>query len=151
MVAIGKASHTMVQAFSDRFGPGIGITGIACGPVLPDAQVFGFRYYKGGHPIPNQDSVKAAEAMLRAVEPLTSRDLVIFMLSGGGSALVEKPIADSISLEDLVATYRALVHSGRADCANQHRPQAPVRHQGRPAGAGGVSGPPAFHHDQRRS
>ena len=60
----------------------------------------------------NEDSVKAAEVMLRAVEPLTSRDLVIFMMSGGGSGLVEKPIAGSISLEDLVATYRALVHSG---------------------------------------
>jgi len=56
--------------------------------------------------------VKAAEVMLRAVEPLTGRDLVIFMMSGGGSALVEKPIDDSISLEDLIATYRALVHSG---------------------------------------
>ena len=56
--------------------------------------------------------MKAAEVMLRAVEPLTGRDLVIFMMSGGGSALVEKPIDDSISLEDLMATYRALVHSG---------------------------------------
>ena len=112
VVAIGKASHTMVQALSERFGAGVGISGLACGPVLPDAQVFGFRYYKGGHPLPNQDSVKSAEAMLRAVEPLTGRDLVIFMLSGGGSALVEKPIDDSISLEDLIATYRALVHSG---------------------------------------
>jgi hydroxypyruvate reductase len=112
VVAIGKASHTMVQALSERFGAGVGISGLACGPVLPDAQVFGFRYYKGGHPLPNQDSVKAAEAMLRAVEPLTGRDLVIFMMSGGGSALVEKPIASSISLEDLMATYRALVHSG---------------------------------------
>jgi hydroxypyruvate reductase len=112
VVAIGKASHTMVQALSERIGAGVGITGIACGPVLPDAQVFGFRYYKGGHPMPNADSVKAAEVMLRAVEPLTGRDLVIFMMSGGGSALVEKPIDDSISLEDLIATYRALVHSG---------------------------------------
>jgi glycerate 2-kinase len=112
VVAIGKASHTMVQALSERFGAGVGITGIACGPVLPDAQVFGFQYYKGGHPMPNADSVKAAEVMLRAVEPLTGRDLVIFMMSGGGSALVEKPIDDSISLEDLIATYRALVHSG---------------------------------------
>jgi hydroxypyruvate reductase len=112
VVAIGKASHTMVQALGERFGAGVGVSGLACGPLLPDAQVFGYRYYKGGHPLPNQDSVKAAEAMLRAVEPLTGRDLVIFMLSGGGSALVEKPIATSISLEDLVATYRALVHSG---------------------------------------
>ncbi|HTU41484.1 MAG TPA: DUF4147 domain-containing protein, partial [Candidatus Aquilonibacter sp.] len=38
--------------------------------------------------------------------------LVIFLLSGGGSSIVEKPIDDEISLEDLIATYRALVHSG---------------------------------------
>jgi hydroxypyruvate reductase len=112
VVAIGKAAHTMVQALGDRLGAGIGISGIVCGPVLPEAQVFGFRYYKGGHPMPNQDSLKAAEAILRALEPLGGRDLVIFMMSGGGSALLDKPIADSISLEDLVATYRALVHSG---------------------------------------
>ena len=112
IVAIGKASHTMVEAISDRLGPGIGVTGLACGPVLPQTQVFGFRYYKGGHPLPNQDSVKSAEAILRAVSSLSGRDLVIFMMSGGGSALVEKPIADSISLDDLVATYKALVLSG---------------------------------------
>ncbi len=112
VVAIGKASHTMVRALNDRVGPGIGMSGIACGPVLPEAQVFGFRYYKGGHPMPNQDSLKAAEAILRALQPLGNRDLVIFMMSGGGSALVEKPIVDSISFADLVATYRALVHSG---------------------------------------
>ncbi len=38
--------------------------------------------------------------------------LVIFLLSGGGSSIVEKPIDDEISLDDLIATYRALVHSG---------------------------------------
>ncbi|MGA2990790.1 MAG: DUF4147 domain-containing protein [Candidatus Korobacteraceae bacterium] len=112
VVAIGKAAHTMVRALSERLGPGSGISGMVCGPVLPEAQIFGFRYYKGGHPMPNQDSVKAAEGILRALEALSGRDLVIFMMSGGGSALVEKPIADSISLTDLVATYRALVHSG---------------------------------------
>lgn len=112
VVAIGKASHTMVEALSDRLGAGIGVTGLACGPVLPQAQVFGFRYYKGGHPLPNQDSVKSAEAILRSLNSLSGRDLVIFMISGGGSALVEKPIAETISLADLVATYKALVLSG---------------------------------------
>src|SRR5207237_2412025 len=41
--------------------------------------------------------------------PISS--LVIFLLSGGGSSMAEKPIDDEISLEDLIATYRALVHS----------------------------------------
>ena len=50
--------------------------------------------------------------MLRALEAQPASALVIFLLSGGGSSIVEKPIDDEISLDDLIATYRALVHSG---------------------------------------
>lgn len=50
--------------------------------------------------------------MLRALEGLPASALVVFLLSGGGSSIVEKPIDDEISLDDLIATYRALVHSG---------------------------------------
>jgi hydroxypyruvate reductase len=56
--------------------------------------------------------MQAARAMLRALEAQPASGLVIFLLSGGGSSIVEKPIDDEISLDDLVATYRALVHSG---------------------------------------
>jgi len=50
--------------------------------------------------------------MLRTLEAQPASALVIFLLSGGGSSIVEKPIDDEISLDDLVATYRVLVHSG---------------------------------------
>jgi glycerate 2-kinase len=50
--------------------------------------------------------------MLRALEAQPASALVIFLISGGGSSIVEKPIDDEISLDDLIATYRALVHSG---------------------------------------
>jgi len=50
--------------------------------------------------------------MLRALETQPASALVIFLLSGGGSSIVEKPIDDEISLDNLIATYRALVHSG---------------------------------------
>jgi len=50
--------------------------------------------------------------MLRMLDALPSTALVIFLISGGGSSIVEKPIDDEVSLDDLVATYRALVHSG---------------------------------------
>src|SRR6202008_2604132 len=72
----------------------------------------GFRYFQGEHPTPNAESIQAAGAMLRAVEAQPASALVIFMISGGGSSIVEKPIDDEISLEDLVVTYRVLVHSG---------------------------------------
>jgi len=50
--------------------------------------------------------------MLHALESQPSTALIVFLLSGGGSSIVEKPMDDDISLADLIATYRALVHSG---------------------------------------
>jgi hydroxypyruvate reductase len=62
--------------------------------------------------MPNHGSVRGAEAILGALHSLDERALVIFLLSGGGSAIVEKPILDEISFDDLVQAYRVLVHSG---------------------------------------
>ncbi len=62
--------------------------------------------------MPNHESMRAAEAILRALDSMNARSLVIYLISGGGSAIVEKPISDEISFDDLVQTYRALVHSG---------------------------------------
>src|SRR5262249_31695330 len=86
--------------------------GIVATSVQPEGQVRGFRYFKGGHPTPNSDSVEAARAILKSVEALDNDSLVIFLISGGGSSIAEKPADDGVSLEDLVSTYRVLVHSG---------------------------------------
>ena len=112
VVAFGKGAHSSVEALISRLGAGTGASGIVCAPTLPDAQVYGFRYFQGGHPMPNHESVRAAEAILRGLESLHEHSLVIYLISGGGSAIVEKPIDDEISFDDLVQTYRALVHSG---------------------------------------
>jgi len=110
VVSLGKAGHTMVEALSQQVGESL--EGIIATSVEPGSQVRGFRYFRGGHPTPNAESIAAANSMLRAVEAQAASSLVIFLLSGGGSSIVEKPIDDEISLDDLVATYRALVHSG---------------------------------------
>jgi hydroxypyruvate reductase len=110
VVSLGKAGHTMVEALSAQVGSSL--EGIVASSIEPSTQVHGFRYFRGGHPTPNAESVQAANAMLRAVESQPASALVLFLLSGGGSSIVEKPIDDEISLNDLVATYRALVHSG---------------------------------------
>ena len=60
--------------------------------------------------MPNRFSPPSA--IRKLLEAQNAASLVIFMLSGGGSSMVEKPIDDEISLEDLIATYRALVLSG---------------------------------------
>src|SRR6202451_4613042 len=110
VLSLGKAAHNMVDSLSYQIGPSR--EGIVASSVQPAAQIHGFRYFCGGHPTPNAESMLAASAMLRALAALPAAALVIFLLSGGGSSIVEKPIDNEISLDDLIATYRALVHSG---------------------------------------
>jgi glycerate 2-kinase len=110
VVSIGKAGHTMAAALETQFGSGL--EGIVASSVESAGQVRGFRYFLGGHPTPTAESIRAAEAILKSLTALDSTSLVIFMISGGGSSIVEKSVDDDISLPDLVATYRALVNSG---------------------------------------
>jgi glycerate 2-kinase len=110
VVSIGKAAHTMVSALEIQAGDNF--EGIVASSVQPHSQARGFRYFHGGHPTPNEESIRAAEAMLRSLSAQNASSLVIFMLSGGGSSIAEKPMDDEISLQDLIATYRVLVHSG---------------------------------------
>jgi len=110
VISLGKAGHTMVEALADQVGASL--EGIVASSVEPTTQLHGFRYFRGGHPTPNAESIQAAGAMLRTLDAQTASSLVIFLLSGGGSAIAEKPIDDEISLDDLIATYGALVLSG---------------------------------------
>jgi len=110
VVSIGKAAHTMVSALEIQAGDKF--EGIVACPVQVSSQARGFRYFQGGHPTPNEESIRAAESILKSLGAQNAESLVIFMLSGGGSSIAEKPIDDEISLEDLIATYRVLVHSG---------------------------------------
>src|SRR5262249_38228646 len=110
VLAIGKAAHSMLTALHEQTGERF--EGIVASPVEPDFQVRGFRYFQGGHPLPNAESIRAAEAMLKSTAALNESSLAIYLISGGGSATVEKPIDDDIMLDDLVETYRVLVHSG---------------------------------------
>jgi glycerate 2-kinase len=109
VVAIGKAAHTMLAALHEQSGERF--QGIVASSVEPEFHVRGFRYFQGGHPMPNAESVHAAEAMLRSLNTLNESSLMIYLVSGGGSAAVEKPFDGEISLDDLVETYHALVHS----------------------------------------
>jgi glycerate 2-kinase len=110
VVSLGKAAHTMVSALEMQAGERF--EGIVASSVAPVSQIRGFRYFLGGHPAPNQESIRAAEAMLKSLDFQDASSLVIFLLSGGGSSIAEKPIDDEISLPDLIATYQVLVHSG---------------------------------------
>src|ERR1700738_2391608 len=110
VISVGKAAHAMVNSLEMQAGNRF--EGIVASSADPVSQARGFRYFRGGHPLPNQESIRAAEAMLKSLSTQNASSLVIFMLSGGGSSIAEKPIDDEISLEDLIATYRVLVLSG---------------------------------------
>jgi glycerate 2-kinase len=110
VVSIGKAAHTMVNSLEMQAGSRF--EGIVASSLEPASQVRGFRYFQGGHPTPNKESLRAADATLKTLSTLDLSCLAIFLLSGGGSSIAEKPIDDEISLEDLIAMYRVLVLSG---------------------------------------
>jgi len=110
VISIGKAGHSMAEAFAAIAGTGL--TGVVASPQLPPAQLFGFRYFAGGHPLPNPDSLRAGDAILRLLRTITPETLVLFLISGGASAIAEKPITSAISFADVVQTHQALVHSG---------------------------------------
>ena len=110
VIAIGKAAHPMLVALHEIAGTRF--EGIVASSVAPEFQIRGFRYFQGGHPFPNAESLRAADAMLKSLTTQNESSLVIYLVSGGGSAAAEKPIDHEISLDDLIATYRALVHSG---------------------------------------
>lgn len=109
-IAFGKAAHRMAEILSRQ----VGLTpeGIIVDPNPHSHQVPGYRYFHGGHPQPNEESVRGAEAILKTLSTLNDQALVVFLVSGGGSAAVEKPEDSEISLPDLIATYKTLVNSG---------------------------------------
>lgn len=110
VVSLGKAAHSMLQSLMAQAGERF--EGIVVSPVQPASLVRGFRYFQGGHPLPNAESIRGAEALLKSLHAQNASSLVIYLISGGASACVEKLMDEEVSLEDLASTYRALVHSG---------------------------------------
>ncbi len=87
-------------------------TGIVAAPTTPSVPLPGFVYFASGHPTPDQESWNAAEAILKLLRSCDKRTAVFFLLSGGGSALVELPLDPSLKLEDVQRIHRALVTCG---------------------------------------
>src|SRR3984957_12514519 len=118
VVAIGKAAHAMVDGLAPvvaGFGGAdarVAFGGIVCGPTEPAEAIEGLHYFVGGHPIPNEASLLAGRAILEELQSCDERTLVFFLLSGGGSALVELPIDPAQTLEDVQGLYSALVTCG---------------------------------------
>src|SRR5215472_16056296 len=75
LISMGKAAHSMLTALHEQTGERF--EGIVASPVAPEFQVRGFRYFEGGHPLPNADSIRAGEAMLKSANTLNESSLAI--------------------------------------------------------------------------
>lgn len=112
IIAIGKAGVTMARAveaiLGDRITEGLVVSNAVMGE-LPERM----RVVIGGHPLPDQGSLRAAETALQMLRAADGEEtLIIFLISGGGSALFEKPVDERITLEDLQVINRVLVGCG---------------------------------------
>jgi hydroxypyruvate reductase len=112
VIAIGKAAHAMVEGLAAVLGPDAAFDGIVAAPTAPVTSLSGMRYFVAGHPLPNEQSWKAGEETLALLKTCEARTLVFFLLSGGGSALVELPLDSQPTLEDVRQLYRALITCG---------------------------------------
>ena len=109
LVAVGKAAwqmaKTAVEVLGNRIKAGIVITkhGYSGGAIE------GLRIFEAGHPVPDADSYRATQAVMDLTAPLGKGDRVLFLLSGGGSALFEKP---QIAGDELADITKQLLASG---------------------------------------
>lgn len=112
VVGAGKASCMMAKAVEDKLGESIS-EGWVNVPVKTEKAISlsKIRLNPSGHPIPDEGSLNGAKEILRIVSMAEEGDLVIVLISGGGSALMEYPV-EGISLEDLREMNRLLVLSG---------------------------------------
>ncbi|MGZ5484156.1 MAG: glycerate kinase type-2 family protein [Pyrinomonadaceae bacterium] len=114
-IAIGKAAGTMAVALEDVLGDRLFKGVIAEYALNAVGQKLSKRwqYFEGGHPIPNEASLAAAEAAFALLDRANREHaLVIFLISGGGSAMLEAPISKEITLEDLRSANQTLVTCG---------------------------------------
>ena len=107
LVATGKAAWQMAKAaydcLGDRIEKGVVVTkyGHVKGPIA------NFDCREAGHPVPDENSFSATQAALDLVSDLGEEDTVLFLLSGGGSALFEKPLVPGEVLQDITGQLLA--------------------------------------------
>ncbi len=109
-IAIGKAATSMALGLDDALGEKL-TRGVAVSSTLHDSKRW--QSFIGGHPLPTEASLAAATAAFALLDRANEeKAIVIFLISGGGSAMMEWPSNDEISLLDLRAANQDLVSCG---------------------------------------
>mgnify|MGYP002518975976 CR=1 FL=1 len=106
LVAAGKAAWQMAHAAVEALGRvdgGVVVTKYGHGR----GDIPGVTCYEAGHPVPDANGFAATEKALELVRGLTAEDTVLFLLSGGGSAMFEKPLLPGNELQDVTSQLLA--------------------------------------------
>lgn len=101
LVAAGKAAWQMAKAAHECLGNHIEAGVVVTKYAHVMGKIANFDCREAGHPVPDENSFSATQAALDLVKDLTAQDTVLFLLSGGGSALFEKPLVDGSVLRDV--------------------------------------------------
>ncbi|MGI6141436.1 MAG: glycerate kinase type-2 family protein [Caldicoprobacterales bacterium] len=101
LVSIGKAAWSMAKAAVDMLGDKINDGVVITKYDHSKGELPNIRIYEAGHPIPDENSFAATEQAIKLVTNLSPEDKVLFLISGGGSALFEKPLVSKEVLEDI--------------------------------------------------
>lgn len=111
VIAIGKAAWNMAKAAAESIPHPIdrGIVLTKYGHA--QGEISGFTILEAGHPLPDENTISGTKQIMEAVEGLTEKDTVFFLISGGGSALFEKP-AGSLGLADFLDITKQLLECG---------------------------------------
>ena len=121
LVAFGKAADSMANAVSAIINIKKGIVVIPKG-LIPEIKNHRFQIFQSGHPTPNKTSVRAAKTILKFLQQRKKGELVIFLVSGGSSALLALP--DEITLNDKIIVTKELLASGATiqelNCVRKH-------------------------------
>ncbi|MBU6504256.1 MAG: glycerate kinase [Betaproteobacteria bacterium] len=121
VIGAGKAGGAMAKALEDHWkGPLEGLVVTRYGHKIPTSRI---EVVEAAHPVPDEAGQKAAARILQMVQGLTADDLVICLISGGGSALLSAP-APGLTLADKQAVNKALLKSGATiaemNCVRKH-------------------------------
>ena len=111
-VAFGKAAFAMAEGLARILTPEYQIDGLLVAPAAPKRDLQGWTTFVGGHPVPNVQSFEAGKAILNRLVRCEDRSLIFFLISGGGSALVEQSLDTAATLEDFQKLNSALVTCG---------------------------------------
>ncbi|HEY3025979.1 MAG TPA: DUF4147 domain-containing protein [Pyrinomonadaceae bacterium] len=121
VISIGKAAWPMAEGMKLGLQSQLAAGRVVANGVITAPQVAienrtlstGWQHFVGGHPLPNEESLSAAQAAFALLERVNATGgLLVFLISGGGSAMIEWPSDETIPLPDLRVAHQALITCG---------------------------------------